>query len=107
MARERNHPPSQKCIPSWKTTRVKVCVPETGYPIQASEAELAPSQLSYCRQAWPDPTAGLSPSRIRETGPPLPRGFGTRAMMLVASDVTTVSAVAVGIANPRAIELTR
>jgi len=26
--RERNHPPSQKCIPSWKTTRVKVRVPE-------------------------------------------------------------------------------
>ena len=38
-----NQPPSQKCIPSWNTTRPKVCGDANVYPIQSSGAVFAPS----------------------------------------------------------------
>jgi hypothetical protein len=60
---------------------VKVCALLNVYPTQSSDAAFAPSQLSYCRVEADVPTAGRSPSRIRLSGPPLPSGDGTRAMI--------------------------
>src|SRR5689334_23284223 len=75
-----NQPPSPKCIPSWNTTRSKVCEAANVYPTQSCEAAFAPSQLSYCFDESPLPTAALNPSLMTLSGPPVPRGFITLAV---------------------------